>query len=311
MPVIEIRDTIDGKVTTNEAGFGYLTRRINLPPGLRSELLNLDVYNDNVEMLSYRPAPESAPTGYQLYLSNYPVQVTNGLLQMNPATVLQDVGPLAGNKTVLYKETSVTMQATIDTNTTTPALYQNQYPSAQSSAVPTNKFYTPHLYITVLVYNEMLTDVNVQFSLFAKVKQTKVGAVESTMGRYAEFLDAQCRLLTRTAVTYDPGDVAGYTFPMWKYGGVRPELMISATDALRYFNRVAANADQAMTSQGDLQTAYQDATTMSAFDAAFGDPALNLPQWITLMDVGGITSGLIRAYPPPLKFADNGNTLMF
>lgn len=311
MPTIEIRDTVDGKVTTDATGFGYLTRRINLPPGLRSELLNLDVYNDNVEMLSYRAAPESAPSGYQLYLSPYPVQITNGFLQMNPSTVLPNVGPLAGTKTVLYKESSITMQATIDTSSTTPALYQNQYPSAQSSAVPTNKFYSPHLYVTIFVFNEALADINVQFSLFAKVKQTKVGGVESTMGRYAEFLDAQCRLLTRTAVTYDPADVAGYTFPMWKFGGVRPELMISSTDALRYFNRVAVNAEQEMTTQSSLQTAYRDATTMSSFDGAFGDPTLNLPLWITLMDVGGITSGPIRPYAPPLKFADNGNTLMF
>jgi len=28
------------------------------------------------------------------------------------------------------------------------------------------------------------------------------------------------------------------------------------------------------------------------------------------MDVGGVTAGAIRQYPPPLKFADNGNTLM-
>ena len=98
---------------------------------------------------------------------------------------------------------------------------------------------------------------------------------------------------------------------MWRYGGIRPELMISGTTALRYYNRVASNANQNMTTRGALQTAYSDATSMAAFDGAFGDPALNLPEWITLMDVGGITSGAIRQQPPPLKFADNGNTLMF
>ena len=118
-------------------------------------------------------------------------------------------------------------------------------------------------------------------------------------------------MLSDTAVVYDPADVAGYVFPMWKYGGIRPELMISGATALRYYNRVASNANQEMTSQAGLQTAYKSATNMVAFDAAFGDAALNLPEWITLMDVSGVTSGLIRPYPPPLKFADNGNTLMF
>jgi len=63
--------------------------------------------------------------------------------------------------------------------------------------------------------------------------------------------------------------------------------------------------------QGDLQTAFQEATNMVNFDAAFGDAALNLPEWITLLDVAGVTAGPIRPYAPPLKFADNGNTLMF
>ena len=87
--------------------------------------------------------------------------------------------------------------------------------------------------------------------------------------------------------------------------------MISGATALRYFNRVASNANQEMTSRNALQTAYRDATTMVGYDSAFGDSALNLPDWITLMDVAGVTAGELRPYPPPLKFADNGNTLMF
>lgn len=310
MPVIELRETIDGKVKTDINGFGYLTRRINIPEGLRNELLNIDVYNDNIEMLSYRATPETSPAGYQLFLSPYPVQITDGFIQMNPTTVVNGVGPLAGLNTVLYKEASLTMQSTIDPGSASPALYKNQYPSPQSSAVPTNKFYTPHVYLTVFIYNEAQSSINVQFSLFAKLKQSKVGGVESTMGRYAEFLDAQCRLLSRTAVVYNALDIAGYTFPMWKYGGIRPDLMIGSSDALRYYNRVASNADQTMVTQGSLQTAYAEATSMSSFDTAFGDPALNLPEWITLMDVAGVTSGLIRPYAPPIKYFDNGNTMM-
>ena len=87
--------------------------------------------------------------------------------------------------------------------------------------------------------------------------------------------------------------------------------MISGSTALRYYNRVATNANQDIVSQDSLQTAFKSATTMVAFDAAFGDAAANLPEWITLMNVEGVTAGAIRPYPPPLKFADNGNTLMF
>jgi hypothetical protein len=98
---------------------------------------------------------------------------------------------------------------------------------------------------------------------------------------------------------------------MWKYGGIRPELMISGTTALRYFNRVASNASQEMISQDAFFTAFKESTKMSDFNAAFGDPTVPLPDWVQIMDVAGITSGAIRPYAPPIKFADNGNTLMF
>jgi len=310
MPVLEVRETIQGTVTTNEVGFGYMTRRINVPEGMRNELLNLDMYNDNVDMLSYYEAPLTGITGYQLFLSPYPVQITNESIAMSRSTVLANAGPMAGQNTILYKETKLTNIATIQDEDTV-SIFGNQYPSSQSAAVPTNKFYSAHVYLTIFVWNQELADIDVKFSMFMKVRQTKVNPTQSSMGRYAEFLDAQCRLLTSTAVSYDPAKVAGYTFPMWKVGGIRPEIMISSTNALRYYNRVASNADQEMVSQGDLFGAYKNATTMSAFDSAFGDPALNLPAWITLMDVAGITSGVLRPYPPPLKYADNGNTLMF
>ena len=144
-----------------------------------------------------------------------------------------------------------------------------------------------------------------------RVKQTKVGKAEESMGQYQEFLNSQCRLLTNTANVIGVNDVSGYVFPMWKYGGIRPELMISGATALRYFNKVASNANQEMTTRNALQTAYRDATAMVEYDSAFGDAALNLPDWITLMDVAGVTAGELRPYPPPLKYADNGNTLMF
>ena len=131
------------------------------------------------------------------------------------------------------------------------------------------------------------------------------------MGMYSELLDSQIKHLTDTATVIAPDDIAGNTFPSWRFGGIRPEIMLSGSTALRYFNRVASNESQEMVSQGDLFTAFKSATNMVAFDEGFGDAANNLPEWITIMNVAGVTSGPLRPYPPPLKFADNGNTLMF
>ena len=311
MPINEIRDTIQGIVLTNEEGYGYMTRRISLPDGHRHSLLSVDVFNDQNGMwLTNQKAPEAGLAGYQLYVSPYPMQRTNESFGVDVAGILTNTGSMAGDENVLYKEQAMSKLTSLDDGDRN-AIWFSKFPNDAVGAMPTNQWYSNHLYITVFLWNQPSTDVEVKHSLFMKVKQTKVGAAESSMGQYQEFLNAQCRLLTDTAVVMGVDDIAGYDFPMWKYGGIRPELMISGTTALRYYNRVAANVNQRMTARGALQTAYQDAKTMVGFDTAFGDAALNLPDWISLMDVSGITAGEIRPYPPPLKYNDNGNTLMF
>ena len=310
MPINEIRDTIQGAVTTDENGFAYLTRKINIPDGHRHSLLGIDVFNDQNSMWLNNGPTATFPAAYQLYVSPYPMQRTNESFGPSIAEIRSNTGSMAGDEEVLYKEQAITnlvAQAEQQVN----KIWFNQFPNPALGAMPTNHWYTNHIYITVLVWNEPSTEVFVKHSLFMRVKQTKIGKAEESMGQYQEFLNSQCRLLTNTANVIGVDDVSGYVFPMWKYGGIRPELMISGTTALRYFNRVASNANQEMTTRGALQTAYRDATTMVGYDAAFGDAALNLPDWISLMDVAGVTAGELRPYPPPLKYADNGNTLMF
>jgi len=304
--VNEIRDTIQGPITLTEDGIGYMTRCINLKEGFRNEILSVDVTNDNITLSTQFGEP---PKAYQLYVSPYPIIPTTEDLNLNNGIViLPNAGPMSGDELVLYKETEVVYY--VSEGQFAPLSYKEQFPSAQVAATPTTKWYSPHLYITILYWGSADEIIDTKFSLFLRVNQIKSSGTTVSMGQYKEFLDSQCRLLTSTAVVYDPADVAGYVFPMWRYGGIRPELMISGTTALRYFNRVASNANQEMTTRAALQTAYSDATGMVEFDTAFGDLALNLPEWITLMDVGGVTAGAIRQYPPPLKFADNGNTLM-
>ncbi len=306
MAVNEIRDTIQGPVTLTDAGKGYMTRCINLKEGFRNQILSVDISNDNIGLSTEFGGPAKA---YQLYVSPYPIIPTNEDLNLNDGfTIFPNAGPMAGDEQVLYKEAQAVYF--LNESSEKPVVWREQFPSPQIAATPTTKWFSPHLYITILFWGTADEVLDTKFSLFLKVNQIKTSGTSVSMGQYKEFLDSQARLLTSTAVVYNPEDIAGYTFPMWRYGGIRPELMIAGTTALRYYNRVATNANQEMTTRGALQTAFTDATTMQAFDGAFGDPALNLPEWITLMDVGGVTAGAIRQYPPPLKFADNGNTLM-
>jgi len=306
MPIHELRDTIQGTVTLDEEGNGYFTRRINLPDHMRNEILAIDCYNDNVVPWL---APESLTKGVQVFLSTYPIQRTEEALNFF-AGALPRVGPMAGDSTVLYKETSVYSLNDFNEQPMNK-VWTERFPNDALGATQTSTFYSPHLYLTVLLWNALEAEIDLKYSIYAKIKQTKCSGVESSMGKYGEFLDAQCRKLTSTAVMTPTDRIAGNTFPTWKFGGIRPELMISGSTALRYFNRVASNANQDMISRGAFQTAYKESTKMQPFDSAFGDPTIPIPDWIQIMDVSGITSGIIRPFPPPLKFADNGNTLMF
>lgn len=306
MPINEIRDTLSANFTTDASGRGYLTRRVNLPENFRHQLLAVDVFNDDLGVLLTDGPGGPVNTGYQFFISPFPCQYTDE--DWGPLNQTINSGPMAGDEQVLYKEALLTKNAIL--NSPNNVLF-SQFPNPQVGAIPTSTWYSNHVYFTLMYYGEPETNVTMRFSVYMKVKQTKSNATTISMGSYKEFLDAQARLLTETAVMMNPLDVPGYTFPMWKYGGIRPELMITGTTALRYFNRVASNANQEMTTRAELETALKSSTRTVDFDQAFGDATLNLPEWISLMDVAGVTSGPIRQYPPPLKFADNGNTLMF
>lgn len=315
MPVHNIRDTIQGTITTDENGFGYMTRRINLAEGYRYDMLSVDVFNDNAAMtLKVNPNPATSNVAYQLFVSPYPMQQVGGEWGFSanpPGSIFPGGGQMAGDANVLYKEIGVTNLSENDSQQLDSKILVKRFPNDAVSAVETTRWFSPHVYFTVMIWNDPLSEIDVKHSVFMRVDKKKASSVSSSMGRYAEFLDSQIRVLTDTAVVYPALDVAGYTFPMWKYGGIRSELMISGANALRYYNRVADNASQDMVARGSLQTAFQEATNMVGFDTAFGDAALNLPEWITLLDVAGVTAGPIRPYAPPLKFDDNGNTLMF
>jgi len=312
MPIINIRDTIQGSVTPDGSGFGYMTKQINLEDGFRYDMLSVDVFNDNLEMPLKTDAGYEPNVAYQLYVSPYPMQQIGGEWGFGgtgPIAFFPGGGQSAGEPNVLYKEIGLT-GIVANNNQQSNKIWKARFPNDNVAATPTSKWFSPHVYVTVMVWNVPDIPLNINFSVFMRVDKKKSSAASSAMGKYAEFLDSQIKKLTDTAVVYPADRIEGYTFPMWKYGGVRPELMISGTTALRYYNRVASNANQDMVDLGTLQGAFKSAVTMVGYDQAFGDAANNLPEWITLMDVEGVTAGTIRQYPPPRKFADNGNTLM-
>lgn len=303
-----IRETITDTVTIEGAGYSILSRRINLPDGKRFTVESIDVFNDmGAPWLRNTLSP--GVVGYQLFITPYPVVVTNN--QWGTAGALLGAsGPFAGDNCVLYKEQALTTLDDFQEQQNTK-IWKSQFPNDVLAANLNEMWYTPHLYVTMLIFNEVGTEIPIAMSVLVKTKDKRVSAVEHAMGCYQENLEAQCRLLSSMGEIRPVTRNAGYTFPMWRFGGIRPELMVTGTVALQYYNRVAANANQEMVTRDDFEADFEAATTMSAFNEAFGDPAADIPAWVELEDVAGVTSGPIRPYPPPIRFADNGNTRMF
>ncbi len=100
----------------------------------------------------------------------------------------------------------------------------------------------------------------------------------------------------------------GNTFPMWRFGGIRPEHMITPIAANAYFLPINTRDAETMTTTPGIRQAVADSRAMSAFDAPFGD---RRPDWIRMHLNAGIIAGPVRDQWPPLKYADNGNTRMF
>ena len=65
-----------------------------------------------------------------------------------------------------------------------------------------------------------------------------------------------------------------------------------------------------MQTLASMQDRFGEATQMVAFDQAFGTSIVPTPQWVRILDVAGVTSGIIRSQAPPLKFNNDGTTQM-
>ncbi|AXH79594.1 MAG: hypothetical protein [Circular genetic element sp.] len=306
MPVHELKEVLKGTVVIEANGQGYLTKRINIPETMRNKILTIDVFNDQGTSFG-NLNPEPSPNGQQFFITPFPPQKTDENWG-HQGKLMQNSGPMAGDLQVLYKESTIGGNGDLQDRGYEDIV--EQFPNDSVGARPTQSWYTPTLYLTMMVWNLPEAIVPIQYSVYIRVDQKKVSRLESAMGGYAEMLDAQCRLLTSTGVMVGTDRLAGQTFPMWKFGGIRSELMVSSAVAAQYFNRIASSDAEVMQTIESFQTRFGEATEMVAFDEGFGSAIIPTPQWVRILNVAGVTSGTIRPQAPPLKFNDDGTTQM-
>lgn len=307
MVVHEIKETLVQddvlQITGSESPVLLLTKRIELEEGKRHTLMSVDFMDDVFEGLY-----EGGQFGYEVYVSPYPINTT----AMNFAGLMQNRGPAAGDNQVLYK------RSVFYTGITENALVTQQLPNNFLGSMPTASWYTPHLYISVLLHVPVNQTVNVIepcYSFYMSVDSKKADTVSYLMGAMGEYMDAHTRLREANGVVIVEPNLTyqGYTFPMWKYGGIRPEFMARGTPSFMNFFQSTDGAEKMM-DPTNIEIFIQLARNMVPFDQAFGKDGTvkgPVPDWIRFdIDVGGIEYGLVRPqFPPQLKNTD-GTTQM-
>lgn len=320
MPILTIRESLVGQLTPDvEGGQGsaLVQKRINLPEGKMFRVLAIQGFDDQGGLEGIKSPDNEMGCTREVYASPFPIVPTDmtwgvtGTAQA--ASSVSGMGLLAGDNACLYKRLDATSITFTQDDVYSTQQWTQEFPNPQVATHNPFTWFTNHMYLTMKVnWNQLASVMDAKFSFYIQVEVKDVSSLVSAIGTYKEMLEAQCRTLTSTLNSISPaGSAAGRSMPSWRFGGARPEIMVTSANVLRYYNRVASRAYQEMDSVAAFRTRFKEATTMVDYDAAFGDTATNIPDWITLMDVAGVTSGVIRSYPPPVKFSGNGNTVMY
>ena len=297
MPVSIIKETIElDAVTADAEGNVFLTKLVNLEQGKGHMLTQVDVFQD-----AYMSVPdEPNRQNIEVVITPFPAIPTDMIYQFDPPQQTRRY-PAAGDDSVLYKERFDTFQ-----NGILPSI---QFPSPQIAAMNKSFFYTDHLYINLAIHGAAnQTYNNIAFSFMFVIDNKNVGVLEHSLGVLSEQHNAMCALVMSNGRMRSRTDLFGNVFPMWRFGGIRPEHTLTPQAANTFFLDIASRDAEAMSTSAQIRTLVADARQMQAYDAALG---LRRPDWLREFLNAGYESGPIRPNPIPLRYADNGNTRMF
>ena len=300
MPIHEIRESIEqSRILLDNNGFAIVQKVINLKENVSHKMIQCDSFHDN-------PLPISTSGGgftTELLVTPTPVISTNMIINSLPFRA-----PTASNDNILYKQHTVFVRGAISPPS-------EEFPNRFISARPTFTWYMPKLYITLFIHGEPDDVINdFAVSVYCAVESKKASLVTYGMGVIKEDHVAQVAAVMSNGRSISRVRNVGQAFPMWKYGGVRPELMISGSSLANFFNRTDSQEPQNTNTTARLRRMAKEAREMQPNLDAFGtantaDGAI--PSWVRLELFKGIESGAVRDQWPPLKHADNGNTLTF
>lgn len=296
MSLAFVKETLElDSVTTDDNGNAYVQKRINLREGQRHQLLQVDMFQDGV---FFFPLPDEE-VGMEVVISPYPAIPTQMNFSVDPP-VLSNRYESAGQGSVLFKANANLVKGQF-------ADFK-QFPSAQIASGQYDAFYSNHVYVNVHVMGTANTTYqNLALSFYMVLDDTRVNVIESTMGILAESHNAMCMELMSQGHMVRRENLYGNTFPMWRYGGIRPEFTFSAEATGSFFLPISTRDAETMSDTGQLRQVASQSRQMAPFDEPFGD---RFPDWLRIDLPAGVISGAIRDQWPPTKYHDNGNLEM-
>lgn len=296
MVVHVVKETIEQEsVTTDEEGNAWILKRINLQQGLQHNLIQVDFFED-----AYMTVPdEPLRQNVEFVIAPYPVIPTKMNLQEEPP-VQTNRYPAAGDDSILFKVLGDLSQNGRSVFT--------QFPSLQIAANNKSYFYTDHVYINMHISGAASTTYdNIAYSFMLIFDDKRVDSFTHSLGVVAESHNAMCQELMSNGAMRSIDALRGNVFPMWRYGGIRPEHTLNTLATGAYFLPINTRDAEAMSTTPQIRSVVADSRGMSGFDEAFGN---RFPDWIRMHLNGGLISGAIRDQWPPTKYTDSGNLRM-
>ena len=297
MALSMIKETIElDSVTTDADGNAFIQKRINLKEGFQHQLLQVDIFEDAIPLFRGSTGVQSA--SFEVVISPYPQVPTNMLYREN-APAFENRYAAAGDDSVLFKANANFV----------PQLHSDirQFPSVQIASSNESIFYSDHLYINFHLMGSDSTEYgNIALSFMMLLNNKKVPTLTHSIGVLAESHEAMCALVMSNGHMQSLSTIRGNTFPMWRYGGIVPEQMITPTGAGGFFLEINTLDNELMQTAAQVRSAIADARTMTPFDEPQGD---RFPEWLLMGLNQGLVSGSVREQWPPIKHADSGNVL--
>ena len=315
MAIHEIRESIilDNVSVESTAEVAYIEKIIPLKTGYQHTVNAIDVFVDNIWVAS----DSDLPMYGEVILSAQPLLLTNQTYG-NSFGNNSNRTPAVSVDTILYKML-FTFDAQIGKVAVTPLQVQQEFPNNFLGAMPTFSWYTPRIYMYVILYEAQgsatpsTTVQNLEVSAYVAVNSKKTNYLSYMLGNIRERSIAQIGKIMSLGRLIPVSRITGQTFPMYLFGGARSQFMLNSTALATFYYQLDPQAPEGMLTTTEQRNFLKDARQMVGFDDAFGTDATAIggtPDWLKLIALTGVISGAVREQWPPLKYNDNGNTRM-